>query len=59
MFRNGISKNTISYYKGTMDNGTPSSSSDSEMAFKINKTFVKTFYATFDKKRISIVYFLK
>ena len=37
MFWNGISKKTISYYKGTMENGTPSSSSDSEMASKEKK----------------------
>ena len=35
MFINGISKNTISSYKGTINDGTPSSSSDSEMASKI------------------------
>ena len=50
MFRNGISKNTRPSYKGTMNNGTPSSSSDSEMASKIKKRFVKKLHATFDKK---------
>ena len=33
-----------------MKDGTPSSSSDSEMASKIKKRFVKHFCATFDKK---------
>ena len=33
-----------------MNNGTPSSSSDSEMASKIRKDFVKNCHATFDKK---------
>ena len=33
-FRNNISKKTRSSYKGMMDNGTPSSSSDYEMALK-------------------------
>ena len=37
MFQNGIPKNTRSSYKGTMKDGTPSSSSDSEMASKIQK----------------------
>ena len=40
MFQNGIPKNTRSSYKGTMKDGTPSSSSDSEMASKIKKRFV-------------------
>ena len=48
MFRNGILK-TRSSYKCTMNNGTPSSSSDSEMASKIKKRFVKKFHATFEK----------
>ena len=33
-----------------MNDGTPSLSSDSEMASKIRKHFVKKFHATFDKK---------
>ena len=33
-----------------MNNGIPSSSSDSEMASKIKKRFVKNCHATFDKK---------
>ena len=33
-----------------MNNGTPSSSSDSEMASKIKKSFVKNCHATFYKK---------
>ena len=33
-----------------MNNGTPLSSSDSEMASKINKTFLKNFHSAFDKK---------
>ena len=33
-----------------MNDGTPLSSSDSEMASKINKFFVKNFHATCDKK---------
>ena len=49
MFRNGLSKNTRSSYKGTIKNGTPLSSSDSEMASKIQKTFVKNCRVTFDK----------
>ena len=36
-FLNGISKKTRSYYKGMMDNKTPSLSSDSEMASKEKK----------------------
>ena len=32
-----------------MDDGTPSSSSDSEMSSKIKKSFVKNCHATFDK----------
>ena len=50
MFRNGIYKNTISYYKWTINNGTPLPSSNSEMASKIKKSFVKNCHATFDKK---------
>ena len=34
MFRNGISKDTRSSYKGTMNDGTPLLSSDSEIASK-------------------------
>ena len=49
-FRNGISKSTRSSYKGKMNDGTPSSSSDSEMASKIKKHFVKNCHAMFDKK---------
>ena len=37
MFLNGISKNTRSSYKGTINDGTPFSSSDSEMASKVKK----------------------
>ena len=33
-----------------MNDGTTSSSSDSEMAPKIKKRFVKNFHATFDKR---------
>ena len=43
-------KKTRSYYKGTMNDETPSSSSDSEMASKTKKRFVKNCHATFDKK---------
>ena len=43
MFQNDISKNTISSYKGTMDYGTPLSSSYSEMASKIKKNRRSTF----------------
>ena len=42
MFRNGISKNTRSSYKGTINDETPLSSSDSEMASKI-KIFCENF----------------
>ena len=35
MFRNSIPKNTRSSYKGTMNDGTTFSSSDSEMASKV------------------------
>ena len=49
MFRNGISKYTISSYKGTMNDGTHSFSFYSEMASKIKKSFVKNFHAMFDK----------
>ena len=38
------------YYKGTMNDGTTSLSSDCEMASKIKKSFVKNFHATFDNK---------
>ena len=58
MFRNGISKNKISSYKGTMNNGTPLSSSDYEMASKIKKHFDENCHATFDKRKRSIVYLL-
>ena len=43
MFRNGISKNKISSYKGTMNNGTPLSSSDYEMESEIKKNRSSTF----------------
>ena len=43
MFLNGISKNTRSSYKGTMNDGTPSSSSRSKMASKKNKNRCSTF----------------
>ena len=33
------------YYKGTMNNGTPSSSSDYEMSSKIGIFFVKNYHA--------------
>ena len=39
MFRNSVSKKTISSYKCTMNNGTPLLSSDSEMASKIKEIF--------------------
>ena len=42
-----------------MNNGTPLSSSDSEMASKIRKSFMKNCHATFDKTMSSIVYLLK
>ena len=58
IFRNGIYKKKISYYKYTMNNGTPSSSSDSEMASKIKKSFVKFCHDMFDKRKKSIVYLL-
>ena len=58
MFINGISKKTRSYYKGMMNNGTPSLYSDSEIAFKLKKRFVKNCHATFDEKWRSIVYLL-
>ena len=50
MFRNGIYKKKRSSYKGTMNNGTPLSSFDSEMTSKIQKRFVKNCHANFDKK---------
>ena len=50
MFRNGTPKQIRSSYKCTMNYGTPSSSSNSEMASKIKKSFVKKCHATFDKK---------
>ena len=59
IFRNGLSKKTKSSYKGTMNYGTTLSSSDSEMAYKIKKHFVKNFHVTFDKKISSIVYIFK
>ena len=40
MFRNDISKNSRSSYKGTMNNGTPLLSSDSEMTSKVKKITV-------------------
>ena len=43
MFPNVISKNTRSSYKGTMNDGTPLSSSDSEMASKVKKNRHFTF----------------
>ena len=43
MFLNGISKNTRSSYKGTMNDGTPSLSSRSKMASKKNKNRCSTF----------------
>ena len=50
IFINGILKKTGSSYKGTMNNRTLLSYSDSEMASKIKKSFVKNCHATFDKK---------
>ena len=50
IFRNGISKNTRSSDKGTINNGSPSSYSDCEMGSKIKKRFLKNCHATFDKK---------
>ena len=38
-----------------MNYGTPSSSSDSEMASKIKKRFVKNYHAMFDKKKINFL----
>ena len=43
MFRNGILKKTSSSYKDTMENGTPPSSSDSEMASKEKKNLRSKF----------------
>ena len=40
MFQNGIPKNTRPPYKGTMNNGNPLSSSDSEMASIVKKVAV-------------------
>ena len=37
MFRNGIPKKTRSSYKGAIDDGTPLSSSDSEMESTVKK----------------------
>ena len=50
IFRNGLYKNTRSSFKGTMNDGTPSSFSDSKMSSKIKISFVKNCHATFDKK---------
>ena len=50
IFRNYIYINTRSSYKGKINNGKPSSSSDYEMASKIKKSFVKNCHAMFDKK---------
>ena len=52
MFRNGISKNTRSSYKGTIKYGTPLSSSDSEMASKVKKNL----RSLFEKKKIHCYY---
>ena len=46
MFRNGISKNTRSYYKGAMNDGIPLSSFDCEMASKVKKNWRSTFGKT-------------
>ena len=43
MFQNGISKKTRSSYKGTMNDGTPLTSSGSEMASKEGKNRRSTF----------------
>ena len=43
IFRNGISKKTRSSYKVTINNGTPLSSSDYEMASKKTKNCCATF----------------
>ena len=50
MFRNGIYKRTRYSNKITENDGNPSSYSDSEMASKTRKRFVKNCHATFDKK---------
>ena len=50
MCRNDILKNTRSSFKSTTNNGTPFSSSDTEIASKIKKLFMKNCHATFDKK---------
>ena len=43
MFPNDISKKTISFYKGMMDDGTPLPYSDFEMASKQKKNRCSTF----------------
>ena len=55
MFRNGITKNTRSSSKGTMNDGTPLSSSDSEMTSKVKKNR----RATFEEKLIYVFILLK
>ena len=46
MFINGFKKTSC---KGTMNDGIPSLSSDSEMAYKTKNQFLKNCHATFDK----------
>ena len=52
MFRNGISKNTRSSYKGTMNYETPLSSFDSEMASMVKKNC----HATFEKYEYALLF---
>ena len=53
VFQNSISKNKISYYKGTMNNGALLSSSDSEMASKVKKNCRATFEKNEDELLLS------
>ena len=55
MFQNGITKKTRYSYKGTMDDGTPPSYSDSKMASEEKKNCL----STFGKKLKYIVILLK
>ena len=55
MFLNGISKNTRSSYKGTMNDGLSFSSSDFEMAYKVKKNL----HSTFENKIKLYCYYLK
>ena len=51
MFRNGRTKSMRSSYKGMIDNGTPSLSSDSEMTSKIYIKIVRIYHAHLTKIR--------